>query len=70
MMIYERAVTKFKGDLDLWLRYAEYCRSQGNRRIKKVACFELFIYLSIFYKCSGILWIIAQTWCQNASHKC
>ena len=35
-LIYERAVTKFKGDLELWLRYAEYCRSQGSRRVQKV----------------------------------
>lgn len=41
MMIYERAVTKFKGDLDLWLRYAEYCRNQGSRRIQKVAFLKL-----------------------------
>lgn len=43
MLIYERAVTKFKGDLDLWLRYAEYCRNLGSRRIQKVAFYFILI---------------------------
>ena len=36
MLIYERAVTRFKGDLGLWLQFIQYCRSQGTRRMQKV----------------------------------
>jgi U3 small nucleolar RNA-associated protein 6 len=41
MLIYERAVTRFKGDLGLWLQFIQYCRSQGTRRMQKVRDFVL-----------------------------
>lgn len=66
MLIYERAVTKFKGDLELWLRYAEFCRSQGSRRVQKVifdvmkptAWSEHYVRSVLFiidFDCSGVV---------------
>ncbi|KAG0595028.1 hypothetical protein M758_UG132500 [Ceratodon purpureus] len=57
MLIYERAVTKFKGDLELWLRYAEYCRSQGSRRVQKVLMKAIQLHPAV----PG-LWIYAAVW--------
>ncbi|GBG80828.1 hypothetical protein CBR_g31384 [Chara braunii] len=37
VLIYDRAVTKFKGDLRLWMMYLEFCREQNLRRqLRKV----------------------------------
>ncbi|MCO5605738.1 hypothetical protein L7F22_059922 [Adiantum nelumboides] len=36
MLIYQLAVTRFKGDLDLWMQYLEYCKCRGTRRKQKV----------------------------------
>lgn len=34
--IYRLATNRFKGDVELWLRYLEYCRERRNGRMKKV----------------------------------
>lgn len=28
--IFERLVRKYKGDLNVWLKYVEYCEASGN----------------------------------------
>ncbi|KAH9533312.1 hypothetical protein CY35_18G045200 [Sphagnum magellanicum] len=57
MFIYERAVTRFKGDLDLWFRFLEYCRAQGSRRFQKAATKALRLHPTV----PG-LWIYAAAW--------
>lgn len=34
--IYRLAVMRFKGDVELWFRYLEFCRVRKNGRMKKV----------------------------------
>ena len=34
--IYRLAVVKYKGDLDLWFRYLEFCRERRHGRMKQV----------------------------------
>jgi U3 small nucleolar RNA-associated protein 6 len=34
--IYRLATTRFKGDLDLWFQYLEFCRSKRHGRMKQV----------------------------------
>lgn len=34
--IYELALKRYKGDIDLWFRYLEFCRQRKNGRMKKV----------------------------------
>lgn len=36
MEIYRLAVTRYKGDVELWFRYLEFCRQRKNGRMKKV----------------------------------
>ncbi len=50
MFIYERAVTRFKGDLDLWFRFLEYCRAQGSRRFQKVCVLRTCLKSSILLR--------------------
>ncbi|RVX07994.1 U3 small nucleolar RNA-associated protein 6-like [Vitis vinifera] len=33
--IYQLAVMRYKGDIDLWFRYLEFCRERRNGRMKK-----------------------------------
>lgn len=40
--IYDLAVKKYKGDIDLWLQYLQFCRERKNGRTKKV----LFVFLT------------------------
>ena len=35
--IYHLAVTRYKGDMDLWFRYLEFCRERKNGRMKEVS---------------------------------
>jgi U3 small nucleolar RNA-associated protein 6 len=60
MLIYERAVTRFKGDLELWLRYAEYCRSQGSRRVQKVISALLIFRFALL---TGLVVAFSWLWC-------
>ena len=34
--IYRLAVMRYKGDIDLWFRYLEFCRERRHGRMKKV----------------------------------
>ena len=34
--IYRLATNRFKGDIELWFRYLEFCRERKNGRMKKV----------------------------------
>ncbi|KAJ4976899.1 hypothetical protein NE237_002005 [Protea cynaroides] len=55
--IYRLAVMRFKGDIDLWFRYLEFCREQGHGRMKQV----LAQVLRFHPKVPG-LWIYAAAW--------
>ncbi|KAH7284872.1 hypothetical protein KP509_34G074700 [Ceratopteris richardii] len=57
MLIYERATTRFKGDLDLWMQYIEYCKSQGIRRMQKVLTKVLRLHPTV-----PDFWIYASAW--------
>lgn len=46
MEIYELALKRYKGDIDLWFRYLEFCRLKKNGRMKKVT-YYFVIDLSI-----------------------
>lgn len=37
--IYELALKRYKGDIDLWFRYLEFCKLRKNGRMKKVTSF-------------------------------
>lgn len=41
--IYRLATNRFKGDVELWFQYLEFCRERRNGHMKKV-CEEIFIY--------------------------
>lgn len=46
--IYKMAVVRYKGDLDIWFRYLEFCRERKHGRMKKVRkleSFRLFLYV-------------------------
>lgn len=40
MLIYERALTRYKGDLNLWLQYLEYCRSKAPKKMQRVGLLQ------------------------------
>ena len=48
--IFRLAVTRFKGDIDLWFRYLEFCRLKRNGRMKKVKSFS-FLNDFFFWHC-------------------
>ncbi|CAI0628151.1 unnamed protein product [Linum tenue] len=55
--IYRLAVLRYKGDVDLWLRYLEFCRERSNGRMKKV----LAQLIRFHPKVPGV-WIYAAAW--------
>nr|XP_023919476.1 U3 small nucleolar RNA-associated protein 6 homolog [Quercus suber]POF25254.1 u3 small nucleolar rna-associated protein 6 like [Quercus suber] len=55
--IFRLAVTRFKGDIDLWFRYLEFCRLKRNGRMKKV----LAQVIRFHPKVPGV-WIYAAAW--------
>ncbi|XP_050377090.1 uncharacterized protein LOC126794420 [Argentina anserina] len=55
--IYRLAVMRFKGDIQLWFRYLEFCRQQRNGRMKKV----LADVIKFHPKVPGV-WIYAAAW--------
>ncbi|CAN1799027.1 U3 small nucleolar RNA-associated protein 6 homolog [Linum perenne] len=57
MEIYRLAVMRYKGDVDLWIRYLEFCRERKNGRMKKV----LAQLIRFHPKVSGV-WIYAAAW--------
>lgn len=58
MYIYERALRRFKGDLQLWLKLMEFCRIRGSsRRMQKVVTQALQLH-----PCTPGLWMYAAAW--------
>ncbi|KAJ8761825.1 hypothetical protein K2173_004674 [Erythroxylum novogranatense] len=55
--IYRMAVMRFKGDIELWFRYLEFCRERRNGRMKKV----LSHVIRLHPKVAGV-WIYAAAW--------
>ncbi|XP_050214045.1 uncharacterized protein LOC126665322 [Mercurialis annua] len=55
--IYRLAVTRYKGDIDLWFQYLEFCRQRRNGRMKKV----LAQLIRFHPKVPGV-WIYAAAW--------
>jgi U3 small nucleolar RNA-associated protein 6 len=54
--IYRIAVMRFKGDLELWFRYLEFCKDKKNGRMKKVRAFILevvvcLVLITLFFFC-------------------
>ncbi|KAM0888204.1 hypothetical protein ACQ4PT_028536 [Festuca glaucescens] len=46
--VYHMAIVRFKGDLDLWFRYLEFCRHKRHGRMKEVDCGCKFLLAFIF----------------------
>ncbi|XP_054776406.1 uncharacterized protein LOC129284919 [Prosopis cineraria] len=57
MEIYELALKRYKGDINLWFRYLEFCRLKKNGRMKKA----LAKLLRFHPKVPGV-WIYAAAW--------
>ncbi|CAN1787701.1 U3 small nucleolar RNA-associated protein 6, partial [Linum perenne] len=57
MEIYRLAVMRYKGDVDLWIRYLEFCRERKNERMKKVLA-----QLIRFHPKVPEVWIYAAAW--------
>lgn len=57
MEIYELALKRYKGDIDLWFRYLEFCRLRKNGRMKKA----LAKVIRFHPKVPGV-WIYAAAW--------
>ncbi|PSS04694.1 U3 small nucleolar RNA-associated protein [Actinidia chinensis var. chinensis] len=55
--IYRLATNRFKGDIELWFRYLEFCRERKNGRMKKV----LAQVIRFHPKVPGV-WIYAAAW--------
>lgn len=55
--IYRLATTRFKGDLELWFQYLEFCRQRRNGHMKKV----LAQVIRFHPKVPGV-WIYAAAW--------
>ncbi|ERN20324.1 hypothetical protein AMTRI_Chr06g200810 [Amborella trichopoda] len=54
---YKRAVTRFKGDLNIWFEYLEFCRERGHGRMKRALAQALRFHPNV----PG-LWIYAAAW--------
>ncbi|KAG8635190.1 hypothetical protein MANES_16G005300v8 [Manihot esculenta] len=55
--IYRLAVLRYKGDIELWFRYLEFCRERRNGRMKKV----LAQLIRFHPKVPGV-WIYGAAW--------
>ncbi|KAH0698830.1 hypothetical protein KY284_013045 [Solanum tuberosum] len=55
--IYRLATTRFKGDIELWFQYLEFCRERRNGRMKKA----LAQVIRFHPKVPGV-WIYAAAW--------
>ncbi|XP_057753057.1 uncharacterized protein LOC130970890 [Arachis stenosperma] len=55
--IYELALKRYKGDIDLWFRYLEFCRQRKNGRMKKA----LAKVIRFHPKVPGV-WIYTAAW--------
>ncbi|CAJ1941370.1 unnamed protein product [Sphenostylis stenocarpa] len=57
MEVYELALKRYKGDIDLWFRYLEFCRTKKNGRMKT----GLAKLIRFHPKVPGV-WIYAAAW--------
>ncbi|KAK2644522.1 hypothetical protein Ddye_019717 [Dipteronia dyeriana] len=57
VQIYSLAVTRFKGDVELWFKYLEFCRQRKIGRMKKI----LAQVIRFHPKVPGV-WIYAAAW--------
>ncbi|KAH6777263.1 U3 small nucleolar RNA-associated-like protein [Perilla frutescens var. frutescens] len=55
--IYQLATNRFKGDIELWFQYLEFCRARGHGRMKKA----LAQLVRFHPKIAGV-WIYAAAW--------
>ncbi|EMS66407.1 U3 small nucleolar RNA-associated protein 6-like protein [Triticum urartu] len=55
--VYRMATVRFKGDLDLWFRYLEFCRQKGHGRMKQVMAQAIRYHPNV----PG-LWMYAAAW--------
>ncbi|RAL44912.1 unnamed protein product [Cuscuta campestris] len=55
--LYRVATTKFKGDIELWFQYLEFCRERKNGRLKKALVDAIRLHPTV----PG-LWIYAAAW--------
>ncbi|XP_075486834.1 uncharacterized protein LOC142526370 [Primulina tabacum] len=55
--IYRLATNRFKGDIELWFQYLEFCKERGNGRMKKA----LAQLVRFHPKVPGV-WIYAAAW--------
>ncbi|KAL8198161.1 hypothetical protein R6Q57_029969 [Mikania cordata] len=55
--IYRQATNRFKGDIELWFQYLEFCRQKRNGHLKKV----LAQVIRFHPKVPGV-WIYAASW--------
>ncbi|KAH6768801.1 U3 small nucleolar RNA-associated-like protein [Perilla frutescens var. frutescens] len=55
--IYHLATNRFKGDIELWFQYLEFCRARGHGRMKKA----LAQLVRFHPKVAGV-WIYAAAW--------
>ncbi|KAL8032873.1 hypothetical protein ABFX02_13G125400 [Erythranthe guttata] len=55
--IYRLATTRFKGDIELWFQYLEFCKARGHGRMKKA----LAQLVRFHPKVAGV-WIYAAAW--------
>ena len=54
MDIYELALKRYKGDIDLWFCYLEFCRLRKNGRMKKVCYSILHLFWLLFLSCMTV----------------
>ncbi|KAM0831034.1 hypothetical protein ACQ4PT_065811 [Festuca glaucescens] len=55
--VYKLATVRFKGDLDLWFRYLEFCRQKGHGRMKQAMAQAIRYHPKV----PG-LWMYAAAW--------
>uniref|UniRef100_A0A1J3E3P9 U3 small nucleolar RNA-associated protein 6-like protein n=1 Tax=Noccaea caerulescens TaxID=107243 RepID=A0A1J3E3P9_NOCCA len=55
--IYRLATMRFKGDINLWFRYLEFCREKRNGRMKKVLAQVIRFHPKV-----AAVWIYAAAW--------
>ncbi|XP_042026743.1 U3 small nucleolar RNA-associated protein 6 homolog [Salvia splendens] len=57
LLIYRLATNRFKGDIELWFQYLEFCRARGHGRMKKALA-----QLVRFHPKVPCVWIYAAAW--------
>ncbi|KAK6149739.1 hypothetical protein DH2020_017264 [Rehmannia glutinosa] len=59
--IYRLATNRFKGDIELWFQYLEFCRARGHGRMKKELR-KVLAQLVRFHPKVPSVWIYAAAW--------